>query len=496
MAGFQSQIIVHPETFDASGISDHNRLDRALMSQPDQLTPVLTALMGGWNSYFPLLTMTEGQVGGTDAIPVNNIQYQYPVIGKPKTTEKVVRYDGVATSTKGKNFQPMFVVFPSAWFPAQASLRSQSGKQARVAGEPIRVSGGYRYELQHFEPDEDFFFPDSDFAAGAIWGRVGGTTVSESRSIGNSNPVQNPGKRKNQISVLRESYRYAGNIANKTVEFQLANSKGGTTSLYLDWENYQHMLNWRRYKEEHYWTSRLTRDEQGRNPLVDARINQPIPVGAGMFQQIPNKTTYSTLTERLIRTVISDVFRGAPDTGVMDIVLYHGTGFAEEFDYAMKDSNIFKMVAEGVGTNFVRSAGGNLQLGGYFKSYQHIDGHIVTLKKLPMLDHGGYADASPRHPVSGLPMSSYEAHFIDHSRYDNVPNVRMVYEKGRMEVRGIQQGMSVLKESTYGDFSGMDKAGYLQLATEQDETSIHYLCTGGVQMLRDSHSFSLLPDMP
>jgi len=463
--------------------------------QPDQLTPVITALMGGWSSNFPLLSLTEGQMGGTKENAINDIQYEYPVITKPKRSERLVRYDGPAGVAKGVNFTPIFVVFPSAWFPFQSSLRSRSGTQVRVSAEPIKVSGGYRYELNHFEPNADFTLPDSDFEPGAVWARVGGSTVTESRSIGNSNPVQNPGKRKNQIGILRESYHYAGNIANKTVEFQLYNGGGKSSSLYIDWENFQHMLNWRQYKEEQLWVSRYSRNADGSNPLRDSRLNQIIPTGAGLLQQIVNSDTYSTLTEKKVRSIISDVFRGAPDTGAMDIILYTGTGGKDEFDAAFKDSNIFKLVAEGVGDKFVRSAGGNLQLGGYFTSYKHIDGHFVTIKTLPMLNLGGYADASGIHPVSGLPISSYEMYFIDQSRYDGVPNVQMVYQKGRMEVRGIQQGMTILNESTYGDFKGMQKSGYLNLATEQDETSVHYLCTAGIQMMRDTHSFSLLPSI-
>lgn len=487
---YKSQIIVHDETFDASGISDEQRLERALMAKPDTLTPVITHLMGGWTNQFPLLSLTEGQDGGTVKESIENIEYEYPVIGKLRTTDVVAGSDYASDDKPGLYHTPVHLIFRDKWFPFQATIKSPSGVLMRIMEEPVAVGANYRYTLQAFNPSQTLYLKHEDFRPGAIWGRVGGSTVSHSLSVGNSNPVQNPGKRRNQISIIRESYRYAGNPTNQTVEFKIFGANG-PTSLYIDFENYQHMINFKRYKEEQLWISEYSRNEFGVNPLKDYQNNKIIPTGAGLFQQIRNRDTYTTLTERRIKTILGDVFRGAPDTGAMDIVVYVGTGSGEEFDTAMKNSKIFTQVAEGTASHFVRSYGGNLQLGGYFTSYRHVDGHVITLKKLPMLDHGGYADASGIHPVSGLPMSSYEMHWVDQSRYDGVPNLRYVYQKGRMEIRGIQQGMTIIPESTYGDMGGMK--GWLNLATERDATSIHYLCTGGIQMLRDTHAFSLYP---
>jgi len=45
-----------------------------------------------------------------------------------------------------------------------------------------------------------------------------------------------------------------------------------------------------------------------------------------------------------------------------------------------------------------------------------------------------------------------------------------------------------------GDFmsyKGNNEDSLLNLATEKDESSLHMLCTCGVQMRRDTHSFAL-----
>jgi len=492
MAGLQSRIIVHGENFDASGFTDQNSLVRAMMDKPDQLTPIITMLMGAESNKFPLSFLTEGQKNGTRSIELNNIQYEYPVMGKMKTTEVVVESSYVSGDKPGINFQPFYVVFPSQWFPNMANLRSMSGTSARVMSEPVKVNNGYRYCLQLHTTNPLESCSLVDLSNGAVWGRVGASNVTESRSSGSYEPLQTPGKRKNQINVLRHSYQLAGNISNKVVEFRLMNN-GVPTNLFIDYAEYQFEMRWRELKEQTLWLSKYNRNAEGQITMMDQELNQPIPTGAGLMEQIPNSASYSTITEKLIRGIIGDVFRGVPDTGVMDIILYCGIGFREEFDIAMKNSSIFKQVAIGVGDKFVTSVGGNLQLGGYFTSYRHVDGHVVTLKALPLLDYGGYADVSPKHPTSGLPMSSYEAYFVDQSIYDGQPNLQMVHEKGRMQIRGLHQGMSLVKGSNYGDYKG--NSNYLNLATPQDQSSVHYMATCGIQMLRDTHSFKLIPAM-
>lgn len=488
--GLNSRIIIHPEGFDASGISNENTLVRARMDNPDKITKVTTMLMGAWNygNKFPLLSMTEGADGGSKEI--ESVQYEYPVIGKRKTTSRILSTQYGAGDKPGINNTTFFVIFEEKWFPPQQEIwMGEYGVKARVMEEPILVGGaGYRYALRLVNPDAAAFCDLRALAAKSVWGIVGGGTVTNSLSVGNWSTVQTHGKRKNQISVLRKSYRLAGNIANRMVEFRMQGAGGKPTSMWLDFEEFQHMQAWRASKEEHLWLSEYSRDAFGSNPLVDPTNQLPIQTGAGLRQQIPNISTYTTLSEKLISQIIGDTFNGTPDTGAMDIMLWCGAGFAEEFDRAMKSSTIFSQVALGLGQDFVKSAGGNLSLGGYFTSYKSVDGHVVTLQRLPFLDFSGYADASGRHPVTGRPRSSYEAFFVDASTYDGQKNLMMVHQKGRMEVRGLHQGMTALPDSDYTTYRGN---AALRLATEQDLSSVHFMCTLGIQMLRDTNSFRL-----
>lgn len=489
----KSRLVVYEDNFDATGFTDQNSLVRALADKPDTLNPVVTMLTGAWSNKFPLQTLTEGQIGGTDLKEIGNIQYDWAVMGSRKTTEIVTDHPYSGADKPGIGRSEFFVTFKSKWFTPQATLKSKNGIYARVMGEPTAVGSHYRYRLQLFNPDANAYVPLTELARGSKWAMVGGSTVSESLSMGNRSNVQTPGKRKNQMSVLRKSYRLAGNISKKIVEFQMFNTEGVASNLWIDFEEFQHMIAWKQELEEHLWTSEYNRDEFGQIHLTDPDTGQLIPTGAGVIQQIPNSDSYVFLTEKKIKTIVGDVFRGATDTGAMEVILYTGDGGCEEFDNAMKGSELFSKVSQGnISDKFVTGTGRNLMLGGFFTSYQHIDGHMVTIKKLDMLDHGGYADATPRHPISGRPLSSYEMYFIDQSTYQGKRNMQMVAQKGRMEIRGLEQGMSLVRNGgSFSDYNGNGK--YVNLATEQDATSIHFLSTKGICMYRNTHCFKLLP---
>ena len=492
---YKSQVIVHNEGFDASRFTDQTSLARAYMEKPDLIIPSIVFTMGSWADEFPLTFLSMGQQGGMEAATeVNNVEYEFPFIGKRKTTSKIVSHGYGSGDKIGLGFSLFFLVLEDGWMRNGQSIRLSNGKMVRVAGEPVPVGGHMRYSFQLMGAANDAFLDFSELTPGTFVSAVGGVAVTQSNSLGNYGHSQYPGKKRNQISILRQSYRLAGNISNKVVEFRLMNKSGGTTNLFIDWYEYQQMIEWMAAKEEHLWTSLYNRNENGVITHLDPVLNQPIPYGAGVMQQIVNQDTYSKLTDKKISTVIGDIFRGASDyKGNKDIIMYTGQGGMIEFDNAMKESRMFKLVADNTGDKFVTTASGGLRLGGYFRSYEHIDGNVITVKKLPMLDTGGYANNSPLHPETGLPLTGYEFYFLDQSRYDGVPNVKYIYEKGRMEIRGLEQGMSLVKGQSFGSYNGNGK--YLNLSTEQDATSIHFLATCGIQIFRDTHCFKLLPSI-
>lgn len=490
MATNTAQILYH-DTFDSKGFTNENSLQNALLTKPDQISPVITHLAGREDNRFPLTFMTEGQKGGYKTISVNDVQYEWNTFSRLKTSDEIVSTTYSGSDTPGIGNGYFYITFRTNWLKNQHTVQSPNGISARIMNQPTRVGSNYTYALQLTGGDPTASVPLSELIAGTKWGMVGGASVSESLSMGNESNVQMPGKMKNQISILRKSYHLAGNVANRTVEVQF-NIEGKTTSLWSDFETWQHMLNWKQSCEENYWYSEYNRLADGSIALIDEDSGLPIPMGAGIFNQIPNKDTYSVLTAKKIKNTVSDVMYGATDTGKMNVVLYTGEGGAEEFDSAMKDeASGFSLVASSdVGNKFVTGAPGSYDLvyGAYFTTYRHVDGHTITVKKINMFDHGGRAEIAPKHPVTGKSMESYRMVFLDQSMYDGEPNVLMMAQKGRGMVQGVVQGMAKMPGI---DFKGNAN---INLATEQDKSSWHVLSAKGVNIRRANHCFELSCD--
>lgn len=481
----QAQIVYH-DKFDSTGFTNENTLANALLTKPDVINPVITHLAGREDNKFPLTFLTEGQKGGYKTIDVNDIQYEWPVIGRMKNTDKIVSTTYTTGDKPGLNHTPFFITTEGNWLKDQHIVMSPNGIQARVMerGKPVG-SGRYLITLQLNGYGPDDYCPLTELISGTSWAMVGGAPVSESFSMGNESNVMAPGKMRNQISILRKSYRWGGNLTNKTVEVQF-NVDGTMTNYWMPFEEWQHMLNWKQACEEHYWYSRYNRQIDGTIAMRDYVNGLPIPTGAGVDYQIPNRDTFSTLTYKKVKETVGDVMYGATDTGKMNVTLYTGVGGLEEFSDAMlnKASGFTQII----GDKFVKGEGRNLYLSGFFTAFEHVDGHIVTVKKLPLLDFGSRADNAPKHPISGKPITSYDMYFVDQSTYDGSPNVIMTAQKGRSMRRGVIKGMAPLNMKADGsDFNGNNEV----ISTEKDENSIHFLSSKGICIRRNNHCFKL-----
>ena len=469
--------------FDGRGFTDQNTLSKAMLTQPDQLSPVLTHLMGREDKKFPLTFLTEGQGNLMlhKAKELNDIQFTWRTIRRLRKADTVVSSTYTSSDTNvGMQGEPVYLVFASNWLKRSHMIVHKSGVKARIQGQPESVGNGY-YKYKLVSLNKSYPIPFEALSAGAKWSMIGGAPVSESNSMGTESNVVTPGSIKNQMSILRKSYRLSGNVSNKYVDVQLTTDKG-TSNMWIDFERWQHLQNWKQDCEEHLWYSTYNRDAEGEIDLVDEDSSEIIPLTAGMFQQIPNNDTYSILTAKKIKNTVSDALSGATDTGNMDMTLFCGEGFADDFDMAMKDeSSNFNQIT---GDKFVKGSGRNLVLGGYFTAYEHVDGHIVRLAKLPLLDHGPEAEIADRHPITGKPMTSHEGYFVDTSQYEGENNIQMVSQKGRSLITGTLKGMA----PTPWDFKGN---GVNDLATEQDTSSYHMLKTMGLAVRRNTHCFSL-----
>tara|TARA_E500000318_G_scaffold53851_3_gene50185 strand:- start:45935 stop:47368 length:1434 start_codon:yes stop_codon:yes gene_type:complete len=457
-------------------MTDTNSLVNALMEKPEELSPIITHLAGREEKKFPLSFMTEG-VGNTRSI--DRFEYEYRV----KTHEVNVRpVSNVTnlTAAQGANGQLFKLTFPDKFFIFPYTLVSQSGVLARIMDEPKPVSGGYEYTLRLVSPDQASM-PAADVANGALFGMLF-ASVGIDFSRGNASNWTAPGLVRSKIGTVRKSYHMSGNAKDYVAQFELPLKEGSSTKLWMDYEEYRHMLKFKEECEMYYWYGQKTYGSDGVNNMIDEN-GQPVLAGPGLFEQIINKDTYSTLTQKKIENTIGDLFYGMTDATDKQVTLFTGIGGAREFDRALRNyySDTNNRYLQTTESKFITGSGRSLGITGYFTSYDHIDGHRVNVVKVPLFDHGPVAQASKKHPETGLPLESYRMTFVDQSSYDGENNLQMINKKGREMLRWCVAGSVVPK-----GFAETDTR-----ASDIDGASVHMLKTAGILLRRFDTSLDL-----
>ena len=464
-------------------MTDTNSLVNALMEKPEELSPIITHLAGREEKKFPLSFLTEG-VGNTKSI--GRYEFEYRVKTHEVNVRPVVSSNLPSGTTAGA---PFTIVFPDKWFISPYTLVSNAGTLARIMKDPVPVGNGYEYTLQLVSPDATAM-ESSETAAGALWGMLF-ANVGIDFSRGNASNWTAPGLVRSKIGTVRKSYQFSGNAKDYVAEFNLPLKEGSSTKLWMDYEEYRHMLKFKEECEMYYWYGNKTYDSKGSNRMLDEN-GQPVISGPGLFEQIINKDSYSTLTQRKLEDTIGDLFYGMTDANDKQVTLFTGIGGAREFDKALRNyyatgvsgtkmeaaTNSYLRTTE---SKFITGTGRSLGITGYFTSYDHVDGHTVNVVKVPLFDHGPVAQASNKHPESGLPLESYRMVFVDQSSYDGENNLQMLNKKGREMMRWCVAGSVVPKGFTETDTR----------ASDIDGASVHMLKTAGILLRRFDTSLDL-----
>ena len=474
-----TNISVQKTFYNDSQMTDMNSLANALLSKPTELSPIITHLAGKDDKRFPLSFLTEG-VGNVKSI--DRLEYEYRVATHRRRTRPVAAAP-TTTTNLGLGGSTFEVTFPDKNFVFPYVLVSQTGVQARIMKEPMQASAstGWVYTLQLVNPDPAATMPAADVAAGSLFAQMF-APVGVDFSRGNASNWETPGKVRNKLTTVRKSYHMSGNAKDFVAEFSLPTKGGSTTKLWMDYEEYLHMLDFKEECEMYYWYGQKTYDSNGVTTMKDEN-GQPVIVGPGLLEQIVETDTYSTMTETKLKNIIGDLFYGMTDASQKQVTLYTGTGGAREFDEALKNhfsgtAGSWKVGGE---NRFITGSGRSLGLTGYFTSYEHVDGHVVNVVKLPIFDHGAVAQARAKHPTTGYSLESYRMVFVDQSNYDGQNNLQMISKKGREAMRWCVAGSVVPR-----GFSATDTR-----ASDVDGASVHMLKTAGIALKRFDTSLDI-----
>lgn len=460
--------------YNSDQMTDSNNLSNALISSPEKISPMITHLGGREEKRFPLSFLTEG-LNNTKSI--EKLEYEYDVNYHLRKVRPIAATPA-STVDLGRGGQPFTLTFPDKWFIKDYILVSQSGVQVRIMSEPTPNGNNWDYTVQLASPD-DPVMPSDDVQAGKNFGQMF-APVGVDFSRGNASNWQAPAKIRHRLTTIRKSYQFSGNAKDYVAEFELPVKGGATTKMWMDYEEWQHFLKWKEESELYLWYGKRSYDAQGVNRMTDEN-GQPVVIGPGLLDQIINKDTYSRLTANKLRALIGDVFFGPSDTMDMNVTLYTGIGGMREFDRAMKEelgANNFTVLSD---NKFLQGSGQNLTLTGYFKRYEHIDGHVINVVRTPIFDDSALAQASRRHPETGLPLESYRMVFVDQSRYDGEANLQMINKKGREMLKWGVAGSVVPR--------GMGESPLR--ASDIDGASVHFLKTCGICLKRFDTSIDL-----
>lgn len=491
---------VQEQIFDATSMRDETNFYHQRQGQPSELTKTLTYILGSYTKNYPISTMTMGGVGygmTNTATELDDVQFTYPVMGQDTKASVIYSTEYQGGDKPGYGNSKFYATFPDNWIKRFYVIQSTNGIQAYVHsdGEPV-ASGGYRYTLELHAAGPTDYCPYTELDPGVKWIELF-TQVAESESRSTESKMVMPGLFKNQMGFMRAGMSWAGNAANKMMRINVGvKQPDGTmkeTMVWMDYFMWQFEKRWLEECEHFYWYSRYNRQADGSIPLKDMLTGKVIPTGSGLLEQIINKSTYSELTYKSLANKIGDALFGQNDTNGMNITLFGGTGARREFHNAIiKEGGTFIANFQGVADKFVTGSGSNLQLGGFFDGFYHIDGYTINFKHNPIYDIGRVAKASPLHPKTGLPLESYRMTFIDSSDVDGNPNIRHVAQKGRAYMDGVVRGLTPMPKSLE-ILTGMNSGGQQSkdLATVQDKSEYTRFKSGGVQLMRGNRCFDL-----
>lgn len=475
MSKVEPRIYSKRTTYNDQQKTDVASISTALMTQPEKLSPLLTYLGGKEDKRFPLSVLTEG-VGNVKSI--EKLEYEYDVMARLRKTRPIAVTPG-STANLGRGGAFFKLTFPDKWFIKDYVLVSRTGVQARIMSEPSPNGKYWDYTFQLVSPDASAVMPAADVQAGSEFASLF-APVGVDWSRGNASNWEAPAQVRHKLTTIRKSYAMSGEAKNTVVEMGLPTRSGGTSKYWMDFEEWQYMLQWKEESESYLWYGQQSYNEKGITNMVDEN-GQPVIIGPGLLEQIQNEETYSILTANKIKNVVREIFFGMSDGQNKQITLYTGTGGADEFDRAMKDeisSASYKQFNDGV---FVNGSGRNLTLTGFFTTYQHVDGHTVNVVKVPMFDHGSVAQASQKHPRTNLPLESYRMVFVDQSNYEGESNLQMITRKNREMLRWAVAGSTVPT-----GFPGNDLR-----ASDIDGASVHFLKVCGIILRRFDTSIDL-----
>lgn len=452
-----------------AGMTDSNNLAQALLTKPEISQTLAHAF--GTKYYLQYLTMGTGRVANKYK-PIGNVEYMWPLMGyltRPITITADITYN--ANDTPGLNFSTFRVSLAERWYDVGDVLVFDSrANLCRVQTEPTQIGNSYIYVLQLVTNDPAEFVDPDDLTPGKQV--IKEFTNYEEGSEGGFSNETTPFWFKNQLSTARKSYSMTGSALTDVMILKLHNGQ----SLWFYEKEWQFMQQWQQEAERMRWYGKYNRTSAGEVHLP-GKNGRPVLSGDGILEQIAytNRRSYTVLTETLLQDFMIDLMLMSKDSDHKKFIAFCGIGFMDEFNKAMKNA-LGRYVVEASDV-FVSGSGNDLTFKGQFNKYYGLNGIELSLVHNPIFDDPQHN--RELHPITGRPIESYRAVFLDFGMYDGESNISMI-TKG---TDGINRSMMMWYVAG-GALPPSGDAGVSKLrASGKDSFECHYLSETGIKVL-------------
>lgn len=458
----QSKLTVLTRPWHAN-FTETNHLGSAFLTEPHKFDKVLTRVFTASRiADNPLTAMTKG-MGRTSEI--EGFDWEWELMGASNRPLIAITNSGASAGTAvGANGLPFAITVDEDWFKPGDVVSPNTGannakRLIRIQSAPVATGGGYKYTCKLVTDD----------AAASVVVDAGSqlskmfSVYEEGGDQSGSTTYAMPMKLRSQLSTYRKEYSITGDAANQALVVALMDQEGKVYKDYkwLKYAEAEYWIQWHKEKERGLWYGQMSNNVAGAN-------GRAARTGPGVQELLKDSHVhvYNTLTEKLIREYLLDIFFGRVDMGNRDIVAYTGEYGMLAFHQAMSNASAPFLTMD---SKFISGEGSNLAFGGQFVKYIGPNGISLTLRHNPVYDDREIN--TQMHPNKQVPLESMRFTFLDFGSKGGDANIKYVHKKGGYKL-GYVSGL----QTPYG----ANKGGLMSNAKDAYTMIVHDQC--GVQI--------------
>jgi hypothetical protein len=454
---------------------DENKISNALTTQRADLSTTLSYIFGVYEGAGNVIDLLTNGLGRTVTIDSNEYTWDVMIDHERAVTIRDARWNATtiaATDTPGIGQTPVQVWVDERLFgPGAIVAFDDRTYRARVEGAGYQDGNEWVYTLVVADGQPDSFISPTVLAKGCQLSREGSAYEENSEEADIVN-YMTPFKMKNRLNISRLSYDITGSAYSTVMVIEMkVPGENKSTKYWADYQEWVAMRQWFKTLDRWGYYSRHNGSPDG-TTLLKGTNGRPVFTGAGVEQQVSpaNIRSFTTLTLDVLQSFMSDLSFNILDKSQRKFVALAGEMFLSEFDRVVREKALGMTTID---TVFISGSGQELTLGGQFTTYKWLNGMELTVKHFPLFDD--VILNRKLHPVSGRPLESYKALFLDLGMRDGEPNLQKVVRRDREMVMWHTGG-------SVAPHSGHAKSIDTLRSNAKDGYAVHFLSEYGYMM--------------